>query len=417
MAKYRPRIIDAEMSQALATLGAVIIEGPRGCGKTATGLTHAASAVRLDTDENALELARIDPSLLLEGAKPRLIDEWQLEPRVWNAVRRDVDDVGVPGRYILAGSSVPRDDVTRHSGAARFLRVRMRPMSLFESGHSTGTVSLRELLDGLPARSGSAALTIPQLVDQLCVGGWPGLQNLPVDNVLRALRSYVADVARIDLPRIDDSRRSPAGVMRVIRALSRNVATEVTATRLALDAGGSSAPMKSSTVSTYLETLERVMIVENQESWAPHLRSRDTVRKAAKRHFVDPSLAVAAMGASPARLLSDLNTLGLLFESLVVRDLRIYSQSRDGKVQHFRDEAGTEVDAIITLDDGSWAAFEVKLAESRVDDGAAALLRFVAKVDTAKVGAPAALVVITAGTYAYQRSDGVNVVPISSLGP
>ncbi|MGL4339051.1 MAG: ATP-binding protein [Rhodoglobus sp.] len=416
MAHYRPRVIDSEMSQALATLGAVIIEGPRGCGKTATGLVHAASAVRLDTDANARELARIDPTLLLEGARPRLIDEWQLEPRLWNSVRREVDEAQLPGQFIFAGSSVPLDDVTRHSGAARFLRVQMRPMSLSESGHSSETVSLRELLRGEPARSRSAALTVPQLVDRLCIGGWPGLQNLPVDRVLRALRSYVADVARIDLPRIDGGERSPAGVTRVIRALARNIATEVTATRLALDAGGSS-PMKSSTVARYLESLERVMIVENQESWAPHLRSRDTVRKAPKRHFVDPSLAVAAMGASPAKLLTDLNTLGLLFESLVVRDLRIYSQALDGKVQHFRDESGVEVDAVITLDDGSWAAFEVKLAEPRVDEGAAALLRFAAKVDIAKVGAPQALAVITAGSYAYQRPDGVNVVPISSLAP
>jgi predicted AAA+ superfamily ATPase len=415
--EYTPRVVDEELTAALGILGAVLIEGPRACGKTATSLQQAGSSVRLDTDSGALQLAQIDPDMLLQGKAPRVIDEWQLAPQLWNSVRRAIDERQARGQFILTGSSVPADDETRHSGAGRILRLRMRPMSFFESGHSDGSVSLASILRGDPVRGAGVTLTLTEIINQLCVGGWPALQGLPVDSAQKALRAYLADVALVDVVRIDDQRRDPERVGKVLRALARNVATEVSAARLAADAGSEGDPMKASTLVAYLAALSRLMVVENQESWAPHLRSRDTVRKAPKRHFVDPSLAIAAMGTSPATLLQDLNTLGLLFESLVVRDLRVYSQSLDGVVKHYRDETGVEVDAIVELRDGSWAAFEVKLGEVKVDEGAAALLKFAAKIDTTKSGAPCALVVITTGQYAYTRQDGVHVVPLSLLGP
>ena len=414
---YKPRVVDRELTAALNTLGAVLVEGPRACGKTATSLQQAASSVRLDTDPGALDLARLDPALVLAGETPRVVDEWQLAPTLWNSVRRAVDERQERGQFILTGSSVPADDATRHSGAGRILRLRMRPMTFFESGHSDGSVSLESLLRGEPGSSASGSLGVVETVDQLCIGGWPALQGLPVGAAQRALRSYLDDVARVDVTRVDDVRREPARVARVIRSLARNVATEVSAAKLAVDASSDGEPMKAATLAEYLATLERLMVVENQNSWATHLRSRDSVRKAPKRHFVDPSLAVAALGASPVKLLGDLNTLGLLFESLVLRDLRVYAQPLDGVITHYRDDSGLEVDAIVSLSDGTWAAVEIKLGEAKADEGAASLLKFAAKVDTAKVGVPQALIVITTGRYAYTRADGVQVIPLSVLGP
>lgn len=415
--RYLPRVVDRELTEALGILGAVLVEGPRACGKTATSMQQAASSVRLDTDPGALQLAQLDPAMLLHGATPRVIDEWQLAPQLWNSVRRAVDDRQARGQFILTGSSVPVDDKTRHSGAGRILRLRMRPMSFVESGHSDGSVSLASILRGEPVRGAGGKLDLAQTIDQLCIGGWPALQGLPVEAAQKALRTYLDDVALVDVARVDDQKRDPERVARVMRALARNVATEVSAARLAADSGTEGVPMKATTLTSYLAALGRLMIVENQESWAPHLRSRDAVRKAPKRHFVDPSLAVAAMGASPATLLKDLNTLGFLFESLVVRDLRVYAQSLDGVVKHYRDDAGVEVDAVVELRDGSWAAFEIKLGEARTDEGASSLLKFAAKVDTTKSGIPRALVVITTGQFAYTRGDGVHVVPLSLLGP
>lgn len=414
---YRPRIIDGEIQEALSSLGGVLVEGPRASGKTATAMHHGLSFVRLDTDASARALASVDPFLVLGGDVPRVIDEWQLEPRIWNAVRQEIDDRREPGQFILTGSAVPADNVTRHTGAGRILRLKMRPMSLYESGHSDGSVSLAALMRGEPARSSSANLSVSATVDRLCIGGWPGFQRMSAENAGRVMDSYLSDVVRADFPRADSSRRSPASVQRVLVALARNVATEASDAKLARDASVAGETMKPETAGEYISTLERLMLVENQESWATHLRSRDVVRKSPKRHFVDPSLAVAALGASPATLLSDLSTLGFLFESLVIRDLRVFAQSLGGTVKHYRDASGLEVDAIVALRDGSWAAIKIKLGDNRVDEGATSLLRFADKVDTSQVGAPRFLAVITTTKFAYRRDDGVNVVPLGALGP
>ncbi len=414
---YRARIVDAELADRLRSVGAVLIEGARACGKTETARQRAASEVLLDVDANARAAAAIDPSLILVGPPPRLIDEWQLEPDIWNHVRRAVDDRGAPGQFILTGSATPADDITRHSGAGRFTRLRMRPMSLFESGLSTGAVSLAGLLDGQGAQSANPGLALADVADAIVRGGWPGFQHLSVAPAQRGVRDYLEEIQRTDIKEIEGVRRDPAKVGRLLRSLARNVATHAAAATLAADTGGVDGPLSKHTVGEYLSALERLFIIEDQPAWTPHLRSRYALRRAAKRHFVDPSLAVAALRASPASLLRDLNLMGLLFESLVVRDLRIYAQAGDGHVLQYRDEEDLEVDAIVMANDGRWAAFEIKLGgDALIDDGAKSLLTFAKRIDATKSGKPAALGVIVAAGYGYVRPDGVQVIPLGALG-
>ncbi|MGI8947803.1 MAG: ATP-binding protein [Ornithinimicrobium sp.] len=409
-------MLDGELAARLESSGAVLIEGPKACGKTETARQAAASMVYLDTDVGARQTLAIDPSLVLAGAAPRLLDEWQSESALWNHVRRAVDERRRPGQFILTGSAVPADDQTRHTGAARVSRLRMRPMSLFESGHSTGAISLRQLLDGESARSTESRLGLNDLTERATVGGWPGFQDRTPAGAAQGVRDYLEQVTRVDVGRVDGVRRDPDKVRALATALARNVATEVSVSTLASDVIGVSG-LERSTVRDYLDALTRLMVLEDQPAWARHLRSKARLRQSAKRHFVDPSLAVAALRASPARLRADLNLFGLVFESMVIRDLRIYSQPREGEVQHYRDSNGLEVDAIIECADGRWAAFEVKLSPHSVDDGAASLLRFSSQVDTDKCGKPAALGVITGSGYGYRRPDGVHVIPIGALGP
>lgn len=417
---YRPRIVDPELAARLAATGAVVIEGPKGCGKTATARQLARSEVLLDVDENARRAIAIDPSLVLDGPVPRLFDEWQLEPTLWNHLRRAVDARQQPRQFILTGSAAPSDDITRHTGAARITRLRMRPMSLFETGHATGAISLAALLAGEAARSPESTLSVTDLATLVVIGGWPGNLTRTSAQAMQASRDYLDEIRRVDLSRVDQSTRDPGKVGRLLRALARHVATEVSLATLMADTAGvdrADGELARDTVRDYLDALERVMIIEDQPAWAPHLRSRSRIRNAAKRHFVDPSLAAAALRATPERLLADLNALGLLFESLVVRDLRVYAQASDATVLHYRDNTGLEVDAIVEGSDGQWAAFEVKLGQGQVDVAAASLLTFATRVDTAKCGAPAALGVITASGYGYRRPDGVHVIPVGALGP
>lgn len=414
---YRPRIVDGELLTRLASTGAVVIEGPKACGKTATARQVAKSEVLLDVDAAARRAIAVDPSLVLAGVVPRLIDEWQIEPTIWNHVRRAVDDRGVPGQFILTGSAVPADDITRHTGAARLTRLRMRPMSFAETGHSIGSVSLQALLTTGPSKSPDPGLALPDIVAQVAIGGWPGHQNRTVPQALQAVRDYLEEIRRIDVGRVDQTRRDPEKVGLLLRSLARNVATCASATTLAADAGGADGSLIDDTVRDYLAALERLMIVEHQPAWSPHLRSRSRLRLAPKRHFVDPSLAVAALRATPERLLADLEWFGFLFESLVVRDLRVYAQAADAEVYHYRDNTDLEVDAIVQAADGRWAAFEVKLGQGQIDEAAANLLRFAARVNVKKSGAPRTLAVIVATGYGYVRADGVAVLPIGALGP
>jgi predicted AAA+ superfamily ATPase len=417
---YRRRVVDAQLQSALQVIGGVLIEGPKACGKTETARQVAASEVLLDVDLAAREAMAIDPRLVLDGAPPRLIDEWQIEPAIWDHVRRAIDDRRAAGQFILTGSAVPADDATRHTGAMRIARLRMRPMSMFETGRSTGTVSLASLLAGAAASAPDSGLDVAELAEAVAVGGWPALQDAEVDGALVALRGYLDEVRRVDINRVGPvSRRDPEKVLALLRSLARNVATEVSAVELAKDAGGADGALDDDTVREYLDALARLMVVENQPAWAPHMRSRYILRRAPKRHFVDPSLAVAAVRATPERLLGDLEFFGLLFESLVVRDLRVYAQAVDSAadVRHYRDSQGNECDAIVELPDGRWAAFEIKLGTGRVDAACTTLNTFIKQIDLDKSGAPAALGVIVGRGYAYRRPDGINVIPIGTLGP
>lgn len=414
---YRPRIVDALLTQRLRSAPCVVLEGVRACGKTATARQLAASEVLFDTDPNAVELARIEPSRLVEGPEPRLFDEWQVAPEIWNHLRRASDDGGRRGRFILTGSAGPADDVSRHTGVGRVSRIQMRPMSLFETGLSTGEVSFGGLLRAEGAVGSSAGLTLDHIVDAVCRGGWPGLLDADLSEALRFVRDHLDETRRVEISSGSGARRDPARLRQLLRSLARNVATEVSMSTLAADAGGEK-PLDTNTVRSYLDDLERIFVVEDQPAWSVRLRSRSRLRSAPKRHFVDPSLAVAALRAGPGRLLADMGSLGLLFESLVVRDLRVYASAHDGEVLHYRDNTGLEVDAIVENGSGEWFAAEVKLGGTdAIDEAASNLRRLRDRVDTAVVGQPAKLVVVTAFGYAYDRPDGVAVVPITTLGP
>ena len=414
---YLQRIADKELGDRLGAAGAVLIEGPRACGKTETARQQAASEVQLDVDENARHAMAIDPALVLAGDSPRLIDEWQIEPAIWNHVRRAVDRRRSPGQFILTGSAVPADDITRHTGAGRISRIRLRTMSSFEAGFSTGQVALSDLMrgrfEGCP-RQGS---TLTELVAHLSRGGWPGDLNLAEQACMTARIDYLEEIRRVDIVRVDGVSRNPDHVARVLQSLARNVGTPVSGRTIAADAGGGDGPLDGDTVRGYLAALRRLMVYEEQPAWSPRLRSRSTLRRWPKRHFVDPSLAVAALGATPPRLLADLNFLGLLFESMVYRDLSIYSRVCDANVYHYRDNTDLEVDAVVQSRQGDWCAFEVKLGAGQVDAAAASLSKFQERVDSAAVGEPKMLGVIVSSGYGYVRKDGIAVIPIAALGP
>jgi len=412
---YMPRIADDELRRRLAAAGAVVIEGPKACGKTETARRQAKSVVLLDIDSRAIAAARVDPSLVLDGAAPLLLDEWQVEPAIWNHVRRAVDARGAAGQFILTGSSVPPDDSDRHTGAGRFSFIRMRPMSLAESAYTSGEIGLSDLFAGVPVRAAGAKLTVRRLAELITIGGWPAQHGASVTAASQAAIDYLHQICTVDISRLRDTPRDPAKVESLVRSLARNVATEVAVTTLAADAGGPDGALSPITVREYLAALDKLMVIEDQPAWAPHLRSRRQLRSAAKRHFVDPSLAVAALHVGPERLLHDVEFLGSLFESLVIRDLRVLTQPLGGTVFHYRDNKGLEVDAIVELADGRWAAFEIKLGQAGIDKGAAALLKFSEVVDVERRGRPSALGVITATGYGYVRDDGIAVIPIGAL--
>ena len=414
---YQPRIIDEELASLLSVIGAVVLEGPKAVGKTETASQHAKSAIHLDSDESARQLAGLDARMLLHGAVPRLIDEWQVEPNLWNQIRREVDKRGLPGQFILTGSATPAADATRHSGAGRFSRIRMRPMTLFETKHSTGDVSLSKLFYGDAPSATDSGLTIPKIVDRICIGGWPSFAGRSVGEAQRAMRAYLNEISSTDIQQVSGVSHNPSRVQRVLQSVARNVATKASNATIAADVGGTEGPIDSETVAQYLQTLERLMVIEDLPAWAPQLRSRARVRSASARHFVDPCLAVAALNASPAKLLKDLNFLGLLFESLVVRDLRVYIQNLGGRLLQYRDSDNLEVDIILETDEGNWAAVEVKLGINQIDDGAETLIKFSNKIDIKNCGAPAFMAVVTATGYGYRRNDGVYVLPIGSLKP
>lgn len=417
MTSYRPRVADAELQDLMGFMGAVLIDGPKAVGKTATATQVARTVFRMEVDRAARAALETYPDQLFASPTPILFDEWQDTPDIWNLVRRAVDDHSEKGLYLLTGSSRPRDNARLHSGAGRIARLRMRPMSLFESGHSTGAVSLAAILDGAEPSGAPTPLPIPELVERMVIGGWPETIDLPE----RAARAWVAaynrNVVEVDVPALGP-RRNPGNLTRLLASLGRAVGTPLRRSAIAIEVGGQNGPIDDKTLTNYLDALDRLMLTEPLPAWQPHMRSRTRLRTTPVHHFVDPSIGIAALGVGTADLLADLEAAGFHFESLGLRDLRVYSQALGATLSSWRDtQLNQEIDAILELPNGRWAGFEFKLGEAQADAAAESLLHMASKVDMAKHGEPAALVVVTGGRFAYRRPDGVLVVPITSLGP
>ena len=414
---YQSRVIDTILLEALAASGAVWLQGPKWCGKTWTASQVAQSTLMMqDPDESANYLlqAMVKPSLLLEGASPRLIDEWQMAPVLWDAVRFAVDQRGEMGQFILTGSTMPLRKETMHSGTGRISRLRMRTMSLFESGESTGEVSLERLF-GQEDPVGVAQLSIEGLAFAVARGGWPAAIGLPDKAALAQADKYLTAIVENDVFELSDVLRNPRRIHLLMRSLSRNIATMASTETLRKDVSGSESDLAVSTVNTYLDILERLFVVENQPAWSTRLRSKAYLRKSPKRHFVDPSIAVAALKTSPEGLLHDFNTFGCLFESMCIRDLRIYAQKLGGEVCHYSDDTGLEADAVITLPDGRWGAIEIKMGQRQIEEAAKNLLKLKNKIDVEVMLPPSFLMVMTGNGYAMKLDNGVLVVPITCL--
>ncbi len=419
--KYRERISDAELQRKLQSSGAVLIEGAKWCGKTTSAMQAAKSALYFNDPDMKGQIEMmldVAPRRLLEGKTPLLLDEWQEHPVMWDAVRFEVDKRGEPGQFILTGSAVPADMTqVHHSGTGRIARIRMRPMSLYESGESSGEVSLERLFNGEHDISGRREMTVDELAFLIARGGWPAALGIPEGAALDQARNYFDGVVNSDILRVDGVQRKPHRTRTLMRAYARAVGTQAKLTTLATDAsGGDARSMASSTVSEYLEALRQIFVIEEADNWAPRIRSRVALRTSATRYFTDPSIAVAALEAGPGELVNDLPTMGLLFENLVVRDLRVYASKLRGEVMHFLNKNGLEVDAIVRLPNGKYGLVEVKLSYGAVEQAAEVLKKFASMVDTRYAPAPSFLmVIIGVGSHAARRKDGVLVVPISTL--
>ena len=414
---YVKRVADAAVTSALEALGAVVIEGPKASGKTETARQHAHSEVLLDIDPEAQRAAAIDARLILPGAVPRLIDEWQREPQIWDAVRREVDARRAPGQFILTGSATPTDTTTRHSGAGRMTFVSLRPMTLFEQGFSPGTISLAQLLDGSVPTAATSTLDLGDYAERIVTGGWPALIGRSVGDAMAFVGGYIDNVIEHDIDVVSGARRNPRLVRRFLQAYAQLTAHPARLSTIVERARGiaeDEAPSRW-TAEPYLGALDRLMVADDIEAWNPELRSRTRLMTTPKRHLVDPSLAAALMECDPTRLLGDLNTLGYLFESLAARDVRVYAAAANASVYHYRERAGElEVDLIVERRDGAWMGVEVKMGSNLIDDAATALLRL---ASTRAIRPPAALAILTATEYAYRRDDGVAVIPLGLLGP
>lgn len=395
-----------------------MVIGCKWCGKTMTATQMAKSILSMqDPDKSSALMATADtkPSILLKGDNPRLIDEWQMAPVLWDAVRFEVDRRQAVGQFILTGSAVPKDNATAHTGTGRISRLLMRPMSLFESKESNGEVSLKALFDGEQEISAASLLTIEQIAYAICRGGWPASITLPKEDALQMSMDYVDAIINHDISRVDDIEKNPERVQLLLRSLARNVATMATNTTILQDIVSNDMSISAPTLEVYLNALRRIFVIEDQPAWLPAMRSKSAIRTSSKRHFVDPSIATATLRTSPEGLLEDFNTFGFLFESLCTRDMRIYLQANDGDVYHYLDKNGLESDMIVCLRDGRWAAIEVKLGNKQIEEAAENLKKLANKVDMDKMGKPAFLMVLTGGEYAYRRNDGVLVVPIGCM--
>ncbi len=418
---YRPRIVDSALKRKLRGKGAVLIEGPKWCGKTTTAEQVSKSTLSVDdpsTVNTNKILSEIGPERLLTGDHPRLLDEWQVAPKLWDAVRHHVDRHKGQGQFILTGSSVPADiSETIHSGTGRFGWLVMRPMTLYESGDSTGDVSLASLFESQPI-SGCSDLNLDRLTFLICRGGWPESVDMNDDVALDQAFDYIDAVIRNDMSRVDNIRRDPQKVRMLLRSYARNQGTQISQASISADISSNDTEgVSEETVSEYLQALRKLYVIEDMKAWNPNLRSKTAIRTSDTRYFVDPSLAAASLRIGPQDLINDLNTTGFFFEALAVRDLRVYAESLDGDVYHYKDNLDNECDVVIHLRDGRYALLEVKLGGERlIDEGVKTLKDVLRRIDTDKMGKPAFMAIIT-GTerYAYRRDDGIIILPLGAL--
>lgn len=420
--KYRPRIADKLLERKLRGKGAVLLEGAKWCGKTTTAEQLCRSVLYMSEPgkrEQNEQLARLNPALLLRGEKPRLIDEWQVAPKLWDAVRFEADHSPDLGLFVLTGSSVPPDmSEVIHSGTGRFAWLKMRPMSLWESGESTGEVSLKSLFDGNLNIAGVSGLDLERIAFIACRGGWPLSVDMDDEIALDQAFDYVAAVEKRDIQQADGVERDPARVHRLLRSYSRLQGAQVSNSAIRDDLiENEGETLDVDTIAAYIKALKRIFVIEDAEAWNPNLRSKTAIRTSDTRYFTDPSIATASLGIGPKDLIADLNTFGLIFETLCIRDLRVYAEALNGNVYHYRDKNGLECDAVIHLRDGNYGLIEIKLGgDNLINQGASTLLTLAGKIDTTKMKKPSFLMVLTAaGDYAYQREDGVLVVPIGCL--
>lgn len=414
---YISRISDKLLKHLLESTGAVLVEGAKWCGKTQSSLQEANSVVYMqDPDEGPGYLAMADtkPSLLLEGESPLLLDEWQMAPDIWDAVRFAVDKRRLMGQFILTGSASPGDNITAHSGTGRIARMQMRPMSLYESNESNGKVSLKDLFNGNIDMGAKSTLTIEQIAHAICRGGWPAAVASGKQSSQLAI-NYIDAVINSDVQRVDGVEKDPEKVRVLLQSLARNISTMATARTIMEDMQANEASITDKTINSYLNALRRIFVIEDVPAWQPSLRSKTVIRTANKRQFVDPSIATAVMRTNAKGILRDFETFGFLFESLCTRDLRVYAQANDGDIFHYRDKSELESDLIIKLNDGRWAAVEVKLGNKQIEEAAVNLIKLSQKVDIQKMNPPSFLMVLTGGQVAYKRPDGVLVVPIGCL--
>lgn len=422
MAIYKPRIADRILKRKVLGKGAVLIEGPKWCGKTTTAKQLAKSV--LDLGDSAVlmqssQMIELSPKALLEGDTPRLIDEWQALPPIWDCIRSEVDRRGEPSQFILTGSSVlPEADETIHSGTGRFAHVKMFPMSLYESGESSGTISLRDLFDGKTFEVHENRLDVEELAYLICRGGWPWATNIPKEVALDQAFDYYDSVTNYDIQRVDKVKRSAERAKLLLRSYARNISQQVSIATIRKDMlANDASTLDENTVMDYVKALKRLYVIEDLAAWNPNIRSKAAIRTSDTRHFIDPSIGTAALGLGPKDLVNDLQSFGLFFEDLVARDLRVYAEALDGSLYHYRDSSGLECDTVLHRRNGSYALLEVKLGGTeRIEEGAANLKALAEKIDTDRMAAPSFMAVITgAGGFAYRREDGVFVIPIGCL--
>lgn len=422
MKEYKSRIADKILKNKLLSKGAVLIEGPKWCGKTTTAEQIALSVLYMTKPEDMkqnISLAEINPSLLLSGDVPRLIDEWQVAPKLWDAIRFEVDHRNLEGQFILTGSSVPinMDEVT-HSGTGRYTRMIMRPMTLFESCESNGSVSLKDLFEGKNNITGTNNLSLEDVAYLCCRGGWPRATFMDKEIALEQAFDYLDSVINSDVSKVDDVTRNPERTKNIMKSYARNLGSQASNETIKSDVlKNDSFSLDTDTVLSYINALRKIFVVEDTLAWNPNLRSKTAIRTTETRYFVDPSIAVAALGIGPNDLINDLNTFGLIFENLCVRDLRVYAESLKGTVYHYRDASDLECDTVIHLRDGSYGLVEIKIGgDMLIEEGVNNLIKLQNKIDITKMKKPSFLMVLTAiGKYAYKREDGVYVVPIGCL--